>query len=123
MGLQSLWRSSALFLLLLALPVKSQFYFLVPPSPGRNNAYEYNSWYEPRQELNIIWKGTLTDFISIAIHQRRPTRDEAEFILKNVSGLSYFLWIISTKKNLAESNVFYLNIYPGVKLVSTASTR
>ncbi|KAF7618059.1 hypothetical protein AFLA_006963 [Aspergillus flavus NRRL3357] len=33
-------------------------------------------------DLNITWNGTPTGYISIAIHQRRPARDEAEFILR-----------------------------------------
>ncbi|KAE8417900.1 hypothetical protein BDV36DRAFT_295666 [Aspergillus pseudocaelatus] len=85
---------------LLVLPVYSQFYFIVPPPPGKNNTLDLNQWYDIGQDLNITWNGTPTDYISIAIHQRRPARDEAEFILKNVSGPSHFPWTITTKKNL-----------------------
>lgn len=73
-----------LLFLLLVLPVYSQFYFIAPPLPGKNNTLDLNPWYDIGQDLNITWNGTPTDYISIAIHQRRPTRDKAEFILSQL---------------------------------------
>jgi hypothetical protein len=56
--------NSILLPLLLALPVYSQFYFIVPPPPAKNNTYEYNQSHGLGQELNNIWKGRPTDYIS-----------------------------------------------------------
>ncbi|KAB8205077.1 hypothetical protein BDV34DRAFT_225877 [Aspergillus parasiticus] len=42
---------------------------------------------------------------------------------ENVSGLTYFPWTITTKKNLTESNIFYLDIYPDENPRPTASSR
>ncbi|KAE8326768.1 hypothetical protein BDV39DRAFT_205676 [Aspergillus sergii] len=123
MAPKSLCQLGVLLFQLLVLPVYSQFYFIVPPPPGTNNTLDLNPWYDTGQDLNITWNGTPTDYISIAIHQRCPTRDKAEFILKNASGLTHFPWTITTKKNLTESHVFYPDIYPGENPRSTASSR
>ncbi|KAE8320201.1 hypothetical protein BDV41DRAFT_570360 [Aspergillus transmontanensis] len=112
MAPKSLFQLGVLLFQPLVLPVYSQFYFIVPPPPGKDNTLDLNPWYDIGQDLNITWNSTPTDYISIAIHQRQ-----------NVSGLTYFPWTITTKKNLTESNTFYLDIYPDENPRPTASSR
>ncbi|KAH8797751.1 hypothetical protein F5884DRAFT_758987 [Xylogone sp. PMI_703] len=91
--------------------VAAQTISFVNPGPaGANNDFSLDSTFVLGSKMNIQWTSDTDKNMDLTLNQQRPN-DVWEYVFQNRPNLTSFDWTVTTNKNLADTPVFFFELW------------